>query len=52
MMGLPPSATSWMFGQSVPLWVFILALLTSPSKWSDAVTSAAKKRFGGGGGSS
>jgi len=49
MMGLPPGSTSWLFSQTVPLWAFVLALLTSPSKWSATVTSFVKKRVGGGG---
>ena len=39
----------WLF-QDVPLWVFILALLTSPAKWSRAAGRVMKRRLGGGAG--
>jgi hypothetical protein len=39
----PPA---WLF-HSVPLWAFLLALLTSPAKWSRAAGRVMKRRFGG-----
>jgi hypothetical protein len=33
--------------QDVPLWAFVAALLTRPSRWSNMVMDAARARFGG-----
>lgn len=45
---IPTDPPAWLF-QSVPLWAFILALLTSPAEWSRTAVRIAKRRFGGGG---
>lgn len=42
-------APRWLF-HPVPLWVFILALLTSPAEWSRRAVRVMSKRFGGGSG--
>jgi len=44
MIDNPPA---WLF-HDVPLWVFILALLTSPAEWSRRVARVMTRRFGGG----
>lgn len=33
--------------QDVPLWAFLAALLTRPSRWTNMLMSAARSRFGG-----
>jgi hypothetical protein len=44
---IPADPPPWLF-QSVPLWAFLLALLTSPAEWSRRVMRVIGRRFGGG----
>ena len=37
MSGLVPAAIDWLAARGPPNWVFVLALITSPAAWSDAV---------------
>jgi hypothetical protein len=36
----------WLF-QDVPLWAFLLAVLTSPARWSRGARRVITRRFGG-----
>jgi hypothetical protein len=39
---------AWFFQTGPPNWVFLVALLTSPSKWAKQAKRVMKKPFGGG----
>jgi len=45
---MPADAPAWLF-QSVPLWAFLVALLTSPAEWSRRVARIVGRRLGGDG---
>lgn len=40
-------AASWATSQGPPNWVFVVALLTAPHKWTDIIVSRVRQRFGG-----
>lgn len=40
-----PDVPAWLL-QDVPLWAFLVALLTHPSTWSDRVQRLLSDRFG------
>lgn len=44
---IPADPPPWLF-QSVPLWAFLLALLTAPWKWNSYAKRVMKRIFGGG----
>jgi len=39
-------ASEWLADQSVPLWAFVLALLTSPREWSRYAVQLGEKKLG------
>jgi len=39
-------ATEWLADQSVPLWAFVLALLTSPREWSRYAVQLGEEKLG------
>lgn len=40
-------AAAWATSSGPPNWVFVVALLTSPSRWTSLVMTQLKQRFGG-----
>lgn len=41
-------ALEWLASTEVPNWMLLVALLTSPARWSDSVVGMVRSRFGGG----
>ena len=45
MLGIEQLPLDWLIEQEVPLLFFVIALLTKPTQWSDAVVTTIKNHF-------
>jgi len=41
------SAIAWATSAGVPNWLFVLALLTAPARWSNTAVRLVRSRLGG-----